>query len=253
MMHPSKTYTFKMLKRYFSYLYQDTAKNSTNYLLSILEFEPNAKLLDCGCWDGTNTLRYGARVGSKNLYGIEIYKPKVKSAIKKGVKVKLGNLDKRLPFPDQSFDVVVGYHVIEHLINVRRFASELYRILKKGGYAVIGTPNLASWHNIFALLLGIQPFSGPTIYPNYESDIAIVSDLNKQRTKKVFPDYYENSLQHIKVMTARALVTLFKNHKFKIENLKGFGYYPLPPLISRPLSSLDPYHSHYIVIKVRKG
>lgn len=241
-----------MIKRYFSYLYQNTAKNSTKCLLSLLEFNPKAKLLDCGCWDGKNTLKYGNSIGTKKLYGIEVYKPKVKEARKKGIIVKLGNLDKKLPFPDEAFDVVVAYHVIEHLVSVRVFASEIYRILKKNGYAVIGTPNLASWHNIFALLIGLQPFSGPTIYPNYESNIAMVRDLNKQRTKEVFPDYYENSLQHIKVMTTRALVSLFKNNGFKIENLKGFGYYPFSPLISRPLSNLDPYHCHYIVLKARK-
>ena len=243
-----------MMQRYYSYLYQNTVKNSREYFMSLLEKNPKAKLLDCGCWDGSNTLKYGSYIGTNNLYGVEIWKPKVKEAKAKGVIVKYGDLDKKLPFKNEAFNVVVAYHVIEHLVNVQRFVSEIHRILKKGGYAIIGTPNLASWHNIFALLIGIQPFSGPTIYPNYDSEVLMVKQLNARRNKDVFSDYYkEIVLQHIKVMTTRALVRLFRGNHFKIENLKGFGYYPMFPLMSKALSYMDPYHSHYIILKARKG
>ncbi len=42
-----------------------------------------------------------------------------------------------------------------------QFVSEIQRILVLGGYAVICTEHLASWHNI---LLGWQPFSLTNIY-----------------------------------------------------------------------------------------
>lgn len=241
-----------MIKKYFSYLYQNTVKDSTKYFLSIFERNPKAKLLDCGCWDGINTIKYGKLVGIKDLYGIEIDKSKAKEAEKKSIKVKVADLNEKLPFPNKIFDVVIAYHVIEHLVNVRNFVSEIYRVLKKGGYVIIGTPNLASWHNIMALLIGIQPFSGPTINPNYKSDVNIVQNLNKKRMKDVFSDYETGSLEHIKIMTTKALINLLKTNKFSIESLNGFGYYPWFPLISRPLSKLDPYHSHYVILKARK-
>lgn len=48
--------------------------------------------------------------------------------------------------------------VIEHLFDTDNFVSESFRILKPGGYTIVSTVNLASWHNIFALILGYQPF-----------------------------------------------------------------------------------------------
>lgn len=240
-----------MLKKYFSYLYESTAKESGISAESLLEHDENARLLDCGCWDGSNTKKFGGIVGTASLYGIEFNKLKAKEAASKGVKVKIADLNKRLLYRNDSFDAAIAYHVIEHLVNVRLFISELHRVLKKGGYAVIGTPNLASWHNIFALLLGLQPFSGPTIKPDSKSGLKLVMELNKERMKRVFAEDSE-TLEHVKVMTTRALIGLLKDFKFRIEYAGGFGYYPLPPLLAKPLAKIDPYHSHYIVVKARK-
>lgn len=240
-----------MLKSYFSYLYENTAKSSGMKLYSLLEHNENAVLLDCGCWDGSNTKKFGNIIGTNSLYGMEINRPKANEALKKGVKVKAADLNRKFPYRSNYFDAVIAYHAIEHLINVRLFVSEIYRVLKNDGYVIIGTPNLASWHNVFALLIGHQPFSGPTIKPDYKSDLRLVMELNKARMKKVFAKEAE-TLDHIKVMTTRALIGLLKDFNFKIEDIKGFGYYPLPPLIAEYLSKLDPYHSHYIVVKARK-
>lgn len=240
-----------MLKSYFSSLYENTAKNSGIAAESMLEPDNKAVLLDCGCWGGINTKKFGGIIGTKFLHGIELNKNKGKEAQKNGIKVKIADLNKKLPYNGHTFDVIIVYHVIEHLVNVRLFVSELYRILKKEGYVIIGTPNLASWHNVFALFIGIQPFSGPTIKPDYKSDCGIVKELNKARMKKVFSEESE-TLDHVKVMTTKALIGLLKDFDFKIEELKGFGYYPFPPFISKQLSKIDVYHSHYIVVKARK-
>ena len=240
-----------MLKEYFSYLYSHTSKNSSKALDSLLEKNEDAALLDCGCWDGKSTMRFGAIIGTKNLHGIEIVKTKAREASKRGIKVKIADLNKRLPYKNNSFDTIIAYHVIEHLVKVRNFASELHRLLKPNGYVVIGTPNLASWHNVFALFMGLQPFSGPTIEPEHKSGIKFVTELNQTRLRKVFEKDNE-SLEHIKIMTTKALVSLLKSAGFRTEAVKGFGYYPLPPMLARPLSAIDRRHSHYIVIKARK-
>jgi len=43
-------------------------------------------------------------------------------------------------FPDNHFDFIVCNHVLEHISNDRRALSELFRILKPRGYAVLQTP-----------------------------------------------------------------------------------------------------------------
>lgn len=241
-----------MLKGYFSYLYENTAKNSGNAVYSLLEPNKNAALLDCGCWNGVNTKKFGNIVGTNHLYGVEINKAKAKEASKKGINVEIADLNKRLPYKNNFFDVIIVYHVIEHLVNVRLFVSELHRILKNDGYVIIGTPNLASWHNIFALLLGVQPFSGPTIKPDYESDIKLVKNINRERLDKIFSGNKSKDLEHIKIMTLKALVGLLRESKLNVEEVKGFGYYPFPPPFSTLLQKFDHWHSHYVLVKSRK-
>lgn len=46
-----------------------------------------------------------------------------------------------LPHSDGTFDVVVSLDVIEHLENTEFYLSEIYRVLKFGGYVIISTPN----------------------------------------------------------------------------------------------------------------
>lgn len=49
--------------------------------------------------------------------------------------------DERLPFNDESFDVVVTNHVIEHLPNQVGHLAEVHRVLRPGGCAYLATPN----------------------------------------------------------------------------------------------------------------
>ena len=43
-----------------------------------------------------------------------------------------------------TFDVVFSYHVIEHLLYPEKFIENVYKILKPGGYFILGTPNFDS-------------------------------------------------------------------------------------------------------------
>jgi SAM-dependent methyltransferase len=49
--------------------------------------------------------------------------------------------DGRLPFDDQSFDVVVTIDVHEHLPDMNPFTQELVRVAKPGGKVVVTVPN----------------------------------------------------------------------------------------------------------------
>jgi SAM-dependent methyltransferase len=46
-----------------------------------------------------------------------------------------------LPYPDNAFDTLLSHEVIEHVLNDRLSASEIIRVLKPGGRAVIFAPN----------------------------------------------------------------------------------------------------------------
>lgn len=54
------------------------------------------------------------------------------------VDVKADILD--LPFADNSFDVIVCNHVLEHIVDDRKAMSELYRVMKPGGWGILQVP-----------------------------------------------------------------------------------------------------------------
>ncbi len=54
------------------------------------------------------------------------------------VDVKADILD--LPFEDETFDVVICNHVLEHIVDDTKAMSELYRVMKKGGWGIVQVP-----------------------------------------------------------------------------------------------------------------
>lgn len=46
----------------------------------------------------------------------------------------------KMPFDDNTFDVVICNHVLEHVEDLYRAISEIIRVLKRGGYAILQVP-----------------------------------------------------------------------------------------------------------------
>ena len=78
-----------------------------------------------------------------DVFGIDISSSTCEVCENKGIKTYCGELDDA-EFPDNSFDIVVTFHVIEHVLDPRKLLAEANRILKKGGLFVIRTPNIDS-------------------------------------------------------------------------------------------------------------
>ncbi len=45
-----------------------------------------------------------------------------------------------IKYPDESFDCLIAFHVMEHIPDDAKAMSELYRVLKKGGWAILQVP-----------------------------------------------------------------------------------------------------------------
>lgn len=206
------------------------------------------RMLDVGCDDGswTERVRECAGVAPEAVSGIEIVDDRRALAEARGYTVRPGDLEERWPFDDEEFALVHANQVIEHVKRLDHFALEAKRVLKPGGHAVICTENLASWHNIAALIPGFQPFSVTNI-----SNTGALGNPLSMHQKCAALDHGE-SWQHIHVITMVALVELFEAHGFDVVHRFGGGYHPLRGKLARCMVRRDLRHAHFIGLVARK-
>lgn len=241
------------LKRFFilkfgNFLSKQIEENEHQRVVDCLEEDKKAVYVDLGCLDGNTTTIFARKIKPNKVYGLDLLTHFLKRGSKEfNIIGKKCDLNKKFSLDDNSVDVITAAHSIEHLTNTDNFLSEIKRVLKPKGYLVISTDNLASWMDIFFLLLGKQPRTGPTVSTKYlvttnllwwEKGSGGVSDVP-------FP-------MHHNVMTTKTLVKLLKRYGFKIEAVHGSGYPPFPYPFAGIFTTLDVYHSMFMVIKARK-
>ena len=212
-------------------------------LLRLTEPDSDAIFLELGPGDGSFTLELGEAIGTDKLHIVDVMDDFIQKCKAIGIEARYGDLNEPLPFKDESFDVVVANQVLEHLYNTDLFITEIHRILKPSGYAIISTPNLAGWHNIACLFMGWVPFSVSLL-----QNTGVGNPLIPICKEPI--DHYP---EHYRIPTYRGLKEMLSYYGLACEKIVGTGYYPLPPgLISRLASYLDPRHSVILAIKVRK-
>jgi SAM-dependent methyltransferase len=224
-------------------LFLDTEEENRRVILDALPQRPGATLVDLGCGDGELTVRAGARVGAGRLAGIETAPTLIPEARRRGVEVIESDLGRPLPFADGEIDVVLSNQVIEHLNDTDLFMREIARVLAPGGCAVVSTNNLASWHNVAALVAGWQPM------PCHVSDEVTVG--NPASFAEGFTGYAYP--MHRRIFTGRALAALARHHGLEVELDLAAGYYPLPPKAARVAARFDRRHGAFLVQRYVKA
>ena len=213
---------------------------------------PQSVLLDCGCGDGGWTSTLVGPVQPRLVIGMDVLPGSLKNLVRSngGIRSVCAELNHPFPIRDGIIDVVVSDQVIEHLIDLDMFVSEIYRILRPGGVAVISTENLAAAHNILALLLGVQPSTGPHLSTRVAIGChPVVNDLDAhyQRHPAI-----EQMPPHTKVIAYRSLAALFRAHGFHVHSLWGTGFFPFPHGLARCLARCLPWYAAFVTVKAVK-
>ncbi|MFT6136972.1 MAG: SAM-dependent methyltransferase [Salibacteraceae bacterium] len=118
-----------------------------------------------------------------------IYNEKVKSSVGLEVESTLHNQSNvdffydgvKLPFNDNEFDVVLSSEVMEHVPDPEKFLSEIYRVLRDGGVAIITVPFLVPLHE--------QPFDFYR-YTEYSLKNLVKNANFSMEYLEVFGDYF---------------------------------------------------------------
>ncbi len=118
---------------------------------SILKFvQPGMKVLDAGCGEGALSVMMASR--GVLVTGCDISIPNIEEAKKYAMDSGISDINflvsdlENMPFENDSFDLVVSSHVLEHIPDFDKGLREIMRVTKKRAVVAIPTVlNACSW------------------------------------------------------------------------------------------------------------
>jgi SAM-dependent methyltransferase len=100
---------------------------------------PGLSVLDLGCRTGALTQHYAK---GNTVVGVDVDRAALAQAAERlGIETVWADAEEELPFPDDSFDVVVAGELLEHLADPAAAVAHVHRVLKPSGRFVGSVPN----------------------------------------------------------------------------------------------------------------
>jgi malonyl-CoA O-methyltransferase len=154
------------------------------------------KALDLGCGTARHSLWLAA--AGADVTAVDFSEGMLAEARAKPgadhVRFLVHDLDRPLPFPDATFDIVVSGLVLEHLRELGGFFAEARRVLKPGGRAVISAMHPAMFLR-GTMARFTDPASGELVQPgSYPHSVAafvmaaVEAGFRLERVEEFSPD-----------------------------------------------------------------
>ncbi len=103
-----------------------------------IEIKEGWKILDVAGGNG-QFLKY---LGVKDADILEISASGIEAARQKGYNTILGDVEKRFPIPEETYDCAFCFEVLEHLHRPNKTLVEIHNVLKSQGVLYVGQPNM---------------------------------------------------------------------------------------------------------------
>ncbi|MCI0562909.1 MAG: methyltransferase domain-containing protein [Nitrososphaera sp.] len=160
-----------------------------NFAFAYQQIQDGIRLLDYGCFNG----RFGKellRHKKVDYFGVD---KNVGVVEQQDPSLRISVVSHPLSFPDNYFDVVVAFEVLEHIADQKKTLGELFRVLKEGGILILSVPrkhlfsflDMANWKFVFPLLHQIyyRISRGNTAYVERykESSSGLVGDIEREK------------------------------------------------------------------------
>lgn len=134
-----------------------------HYLPRVVDFEgfSGKRLLEVGCGIGTDLVRFAR--GGALVTGVDLSATAIRLAERNFAHAGLAGRARlevadaeRLPFADQTFDVVYGHGVLQYAADPAAMLRECRRVLVPGGRAIFMVYNRISWLNGLSKLMKVE-------------------------------------------------------------------------------------------------
>lgn len=110
------------------------------------------KLLDVGCGEGH--VFKSIKLPHFEIYGTDISERALEKAKLAYNEVCQMDVNSKLLYDNEKFDVIICFSLIEHLFNPEQILLELLRVGKKEGIIILGVPNGLNIFNRLSILFG---------------------------------------------------------------------------------------------------
>lgn len=114
-----------------------------NEVLKLLNEAPNleGKVLDLGLGKGQIAEWMTEKGASVTSIGLEIdsYGADLDKLVKKGISIIESDVE-NMPFNNETYDIVIASHILEHIGNLSKSLEEIHRVLKKEGWLYVFIP-----------------------------------------------------------------------------------------------------------------
>lgn len=123
-------------------------------ITQILEYTEYVNILEVGCSSGsflsklTKALDNSKILSRVNIVGIDIDADAIKRSVDRGLELKVSSIEEFALNNSSSYDLILHFELIEHLINPLGFMRNVNQLLAPGGYCYFHTPNSSGMDNI---------------------------------------------------------------------------------------------------------
>jgi SAM-dependent methyltransferase len=121
-----------------SYVWRAGQERRLRMILEAAGDRARGPVLDDGCGVGAYLERFAP--GARRCAGVEVDPDRARLAVKRVPCVACA-AGERLPFPADTFDLVLSHEVLEHVADDRAAAREIVRVLRPGGRLALFVPN----------------------------------------------------------------------------------------------------------------
>ncbi|HSG41600.1 MAG TPA: class I SAM-dependent methyltransferase [Anaerolineales bacterium] len=189
-----------------SYVWRDGQQRRLDMIVHAAGDRIKGQVLENGCGVGMYIEHLSPFGGT--VIGLEYDFERAAEALVRSENI-LNAAGEQLPLPSSTFDLILSHEVIEHVQNDRDSISEMIRILKTGGRAVIFCPNRGYPFETHGIYINGKYHFGNKLFVNY---------LPRVWRDKLAP--------HVRVYSKRDIQKLFDGLPVKfIERTIIFGAY----------------------------
>jgi ubiquinone/menaquinone biosynthesis C-methylase UbiE len=204
-------------RKFHDALYTDVIRNNVR---------PGQRLLDAGCGRYMKFCRAFSDVARVVGIDLESQLDTRNRNAPFGVRGDIGHL----PFPAESFDMVISRSVVEHLEDPPRVFREFFRVLRPGGKVVVVTPNRYDYVSVVAALTP------------YWLHRRLVSRVFEVPEDDVFPTLYRAN-------TISSIRKAFRSAGFRERELDTFNQYPAYLMFSPVVFRLGVLYERLTLLK----